>query len=209
MLTCSSVRGSQYIQGAALVLWNRSSRSFTGGSSGLSEKNKMETMSNRVKMGANEIRKHFTRFSFPHLSFPLSSLCSCLSLCVFGPAIVTFLFCRFGHPSRNPSLYPGPTPAQNESSLFSPSLSLSRPTGLSQLKPLRLAPFLVPSLFRDLRVGVEDVRQGGLRFLRLEGRDLHLHGHWTRDLYGSPTGARRNHKMKSMQSLINNMRMTK
>lgn len=36
MLTCSSVRGNQYMQGAALVLWNRSSRSFTGGSSGLS-----------------------------------------------------------------------------------------------------------------------------------------------------------------------------
>lgn len=36
MLTCSSVSGNQYIQGAALVLWNRSSRSFTGGSSGLS-----------------------------------------------------------------------------------------------------------------------------------------------------------------------------
>lgn len=151
-------------------------------------------MSNQVKMGGNEISKHFTRFSFPHLSFPLSSLCSCLSLCVFVPAIVTVLFCHFGHPSRNPSLYPGPTPAQNESSLFSPWLFLSRPTGLSQLKPLRLAPFLVPSLFRDLQVGVEDVWQGGLRFLRLEGHDLHLHGHWTQDLYGSPTGDRRNHQ---------------
>lgn len=80
MLTCSSVRGSQYIQGAALVLWNRSSRSFTGGSSGLSEKNKMETMSNRVKMGANEIRKHFTRFSFSPFFSTFFSLLLPLSL---------------------------------------------------------------------------------------------------------------------------------
>jgi hypothetical protein len=32
-LTVSSVRGSQYIQGAALVFWNRSSSSLAGGSS--------------------------------------------------------------------------------------------------------------------------------------------------------------------------------
>lgn len=80
MLTCSSVRGSQYIQGAALVLWNRSSRSFTGGSSGLSEKNKMETMSNRVKMGG-EMRSVnilpdlvFLTFLFHFLLFALASL---------------------------------------------------------------------------------------------------------------------------------------
>lgn len=32
-LTCSSVSGSQYMQGAAFVFRNRSSRSFAGGSS--------------------------------------------------------------------------------------------------------------------------------------------------------------------------------
>ncbi len=75
---------------------------------------------------------------FPHLSSPFASLCSCLPLCVFGPVIVTSSFC-LGHPSRSPWLYPGPTPSQNESSLSSPSLFPSLPTGLSRLQLLRRA----------------------------------------------------------------------
>lgn len=146
--------------------------------------------------------KHITRCSFPHLSSPFASLCSCLPLCVFGPVIVTSSFC-LGHPSRSPWLYPGPTPSQNESSLSSPSLFPSLPTGLSRLQLLRRALFLAPSLFRGLQVGVGDGRQGGLRFLRHEGHDLHLHGHWRRDLYGSPTGdGTKYNKMRRVKSLI-------
>lgn len=76
MLTCSSVRGNQYIQGAALVLWNRSSRSFTGGSSGLSEKNQIKSSQNGGEMRSVNILPDlvFLTFLFHSLLFALASL---------------------------------------------------------------------------------------------------------------------------------------
>lgn len=126
-LTCSSVSGSQYMQGGAFVLRNRSSSSFAGGSSaGFS--GKANSTNIKPKSG---LFWHIHTNAKSHLSCQLFSPCSFLS------PYVVFLWSAISGdlpPSLllSQTLWPchGPTPVLLEPSPGAPSRAHARPTGL-------------------------------------------------------------------------------
>lgn len=63
-LTCSSVSGSQYIHGAALVLRNRSSNSLAGGSSGLSTERKLMDKKKNIEQRIIHQRRYLAKKKF-------------------------------------------------------------------------------------------------------------------------------------------------
>lgn len=150
--TCSSVRGSQYIHGAALVLRNKSSNSLAGGSSPFSAGRRNENYPDIQPWRKHQMICYRTRLSeVPYPSYQSSSPCSLPVLSSSSLCLWTSIAARPHPAARTPGPCPGPIPARLAPFPGAPSPSFAPPTDRGRLCPaLGLVRALCPCPSRGL-----------------------------------------------------------